>query len=124
MDPIERRDVLKIAGAAAVATALTTGASCPAKAPAGLQPRIELPEKIRKATGDPKKWFGGSVDYVLASDGPMFTFGINMGRVGKSFLVDPKTNELAVRIVMMAYEKGLSVTVYEDSAPFASVVYI
>jgi hypothetical protein len=88
-----------------------TGSPEPPKA--GQSPQSQLPEHLRRIGANPPNVSDGHVTEVIAAPGS-FYFILTQHGVHKLFSVDPKANDLAVRLVLIAYEKKYHTFVYED----------
>jgi hypothetical protein len=115
MSRLERRDTLKLAGAAALASALTASGSSFAQGSSDEKPPASQAKKMkRKLNTRNLKPYAGIVTSVLAGNGS-FTFGLQVGAGQMGFDIDdPVADELSVRVVLMAYEKRMQLTVFVD----------
>ena len=110
----DRRDTLKLAGAATVAAVLAAGSTSASEPPT--KSKITLPDELAERLTARAGWHQGPVYYVCGNSDYNFVFGIIEKGEGKPFGIDTtgKYGEFAVRVVLLAYEKGLQVSVYED----------
>jgi hypothetical protein len=116
MGRCDRRDTLKLAGGAALAGALAVG-SCFARGDSDDKPLPPQPKKKKKKLKHTDYTsYTGTVSTILAGNG-WFTFGLVVTSTNTSMgfdIEDPITDELSVRIVMLAYDRGKTLTVLVD----------
>jgi hypothetical protein len=126
MGRCDRRDTLKLAGGAALAGALAVG-TCFAAGDSDNKPSTPQPKKKkRKLNHTDYKSYTGTVTTILAGNG-WFTFGFvdSITNTSMGFNIDdPITDELSVRIVMLAYDKGKTLTVLVDPNQLKEAVIV
>jgi len=112
-----RRAALKMAGVAAAAAVGVTAQPTSSAAQVPEKPKIVLPKSLAGLNAA-NNWHQGPVYYVCGNANANFVFGIVENGTGKAFGIDTtgRYGEFAVRVVFLAYEKGLQVSVYEDPA--------
>jgi hypothetical protein len=117
----ERRDALKLAGAAAVVTALSAAGSSSADEPAGQKPRAAHGKKPSETIPPPVR-FEGRI-YSVRGNSEAFTFAIkDCYGVMTGFEID-LPDDMLVRLVLLAFEQGLCVSVVGEKLTGDNQVY-
>jgi hypothetical protein len=116
MSNVERRQALKIAGAAAVAAVLAGRSRVKAADEAGHPVQFQGPAVPPVFAGQPQEGetHRGCVSYVFASADSTLQFGLTEN--GDTLLFSLKTGphtESLVPLIMLAYAKGIPVSVRE-----------
>jgi hypothetical protein len=116
-----------LAGGAALAGVLAVG-TCFAAGDSDDKPSTPQPKKTkkRKLNHTDYKSYTGTVSTILAGSG-YFTFGLVLANTTTSMgfdIDDPITDELSVRIVMLAYDKGKTLTVLVDGNQPQEAVFV
>lgn len=122
MELIERRDALKVAGVAALATALSTASASQARDEPEQVAKDKTPKKSPNSKTMAKQWYFGNVYYVASGPGHSFTFGISPAP-GRPFMIRRRDGDVPVRMVLMAFEKGFPVRVYGNKE-YATIVQV
>jgi hypothetical protein len=120
MEQLKRRDALKVASAAALVTALGAVATAKAETPPAKKSRV-VPTKKSQKLFSSLTIYQGRVASVTAGASE-FAFGLLRDDTSQLIglgIKDPAgADALAVRVVLMAYERGMDLTVLVDpSAP-------